>query len=109
MPKITLQEVINFIRANGVFEKWTDTQILMYLDDSIKSCALAFTRDREGKLNGICFGKWENDAESFHVACLIGELKPFVKYLTQTFPQCKQVTGIRQAELMKYSVAQHLA
>lgn len=93
-----LQQSIELIRSRNGLPHWTDDEIKREISRSIKEVAMTYTVDKEGKIDGICFGKWLSK-ETFHVQYITGNLKYFLNYLKDTFPNCKQLTGFRKGKL----------
>lgn len=106
---LQIKDCIEFIRQHKMLQKWSDEQLAVAIQRSIKQCAFAFTTSPENKLTGIVFGEWLDDCKTFYAKCLIGELKVFVAYLKQTFPQCTTVAGSRRNNLMHvYTVGENI-
>lgn len=91
-------DAVNFVRFNDILKDWTNEQIAIGILSAIKHSAITWTTDTDGNIDGICFGRWENNAISFHVVAIAGKSTPrkFLKYLKETFPQCKRITGFKK-------------
>lgn len=107
MP-IKIQDGIDLIRSKGGLKAWTDLQIHQAIHRAIKECALTYTVDGEGEIDGLCFGKWTSFdytglPHEFHVIYITGKLEVFIQYLKDTFPSCVKITGERQGKVIEYN------
>lgn len=102
MPRISLDDCVQYLRANDALCGWSDVEIKHYISKCARNASLAYTT-KDGKLNGICFGEWKEDATTFFVHCIVApkQLKVFIEYLMKVFPRCKKIEGIRGENLTK--------
>jgi hypothetical protein len=93
-------DAVNFIRSNNILNSWTNEQIALGIVTALKESAITWTVDENNNLTGIVFGRWENDATSFHVVAIAGKNSPktFFRYLRRVFPSCKRITGFRKED-----------
>lgn len=103
IPKVTIDDAVEFIRANNELPLWSDDEIKVEISRASRQAALTFTTDDNGKLCGICFGEWQENATVFFCHCIIApkQYRTYVEYLKSYFPQCKEIRGIRGKNLTK--------
>jgi hypothetical protein len=104
MASPELSEAVALIRKSDKMKEWTDTELIIAIRKSIAKTALTYTRDENGKLDGICFGKWYDNGRVLHVTFITGKLRTLFRYLRSTFPQCVEITGYRDGEFVKYKL-----
>lgn len=102
---IDMTECVNFLRKNNVLKNWTDTQIVIGINRAIKECALTYTTDKNGKLDGLVFGRWVNDF-TVHITAIAGKgkLKEFFAYLKRVFPNCTKIEAVRYGITKIYDI-----
>jgi hypothetical protein len=93
-----LNEAVKFIRSKSGLKHWTDEEIKNELQRSINEYSLSYTTGSDGKIDGIVFGKFIS-REKFHVQYIAGQMKHFIKYMVETFPDIKYLTGFRKDRL----------
>lgn len=100
---VRVKDCIALIRLRGGLKEWTDGQIAVAINQSVKDLAITYTTDKFGKLTGIVFGKWESP-ETFYVYYATGCLLDFKKHYKEIFPACKQYRGQRGDEVVTYQL-----
>lgn len=105
--QVSLQEAVEFVKARGLLRGWDELAIKKELSNAIKTCAFGYTKDAKG-LTGLCFGYWLCQGQGIHIIAMTGNLKTFVNYLKDFFPQCKFITATRDGESIKYFIGKDL-
>ena len=77
---ISIEEAIAFIRKFNLLKEWKDEEIHAEISKAIAEESLVFSTDKDGKLNGICFGERNDKEKKLHIKCIIapGQLDMFV-------------------------------
>lgn len=92
-------DAVNYVRSKDILKGWSNGQIAVGIKNAIKQSAITWDTDKDGNLTGIVFGRWEDNATSFHVIAIAsdnGSPKRFLSYLKKTFPNCKRITGMKR-------------
>lgn len=89
-----------FIRDNGHkhFSNWSDAEIVTQLLQSISDDVIAWSQDKNGKLNGIVFGRKDHKSHTIHIFAIVitepGLLKQYIRRFNRVF-RSWNLTGLR--------------
>lgn len=85
---ISITEAVEFIREFKILKEWTDDEIKWAIIKAINENTLAYTLDKDGKLNGLCFGEDFREEKRLHVSCLVGykKIRDFIRHYKQNYP-----------------------
>lgn len=94
----TTLDILSYIRKFNLLKDWTDKQILVQLNKSIRENLLIYSLDENAKLSGVAFGELKIESRMFHCICMIGrgKLREYVKYFKSRFPSNFIITAYRK-------------
>ncbi|SRR6266496_5434744 len=86
--EISIDQAVAFIRKFEILKSWTDDEIKWAIIRAINDNALAYTIDKDGNLNGLCFGEDFREEKRLHIKCLVGykKIKDFIRYYKEKYP-----------------------
>ncbi|HEX9232703.1 MAG TPA: hypothetical protein VF849_01505 [Blattabacteriaceae bacterium] len=101
---ISITQAVEFIRKHEILKDWTDDQIKWAIIKAINEKTLVYTTNKDGGLNGICFGEDHKEEKRLHVKCLVGykRIKDFIKYYKQKYPGYF-ISAYRYNKLVNYN------
>src|SRR6266550_3544950 len=83
---------------------YNELLIKLAIIKAINEKTLVYTTNKDGGLNGICFGEDHKEEKRLHVKCLVGykRIKDFIKYYKQKYPGYF-ISAYRYNKLVNYN------
>lgn len=92
----SVQDCVDMIKLHNVLPDWSDIQVANAVFKALQDCAFTYTTNTDGKLDGLCLARWDNET-SLHIMAMIapGKVWNYLRYLRKVFPKTKHITFYR--------------